>query len=331
MDEETIFRNEPALLYDYLPRRLPHRESQLKRLAELAGPWLSSRRGVNCFMHGPPGTGKTVCVRSLFENIENAKTIYINCWEYGTRVAIYQKMLNDIGVFVPRKGISEDEITARFREAYAKAGPIILCIDEIDRMKDAGILYDISRIFPLFTIMVSNDPYVFSGTDPRIKSSLRYEEIAMKRYTVLEMEDILEERIREAFRPGLVEAGVAKVAASASAGDVRAGLSILLKAGRKAERKLTIPDVKSAVSESRDASVSKKIGMLSEKELSVLKATDDGMTSGELQKRLDMNDRDVRRIISSLSDAGLITIKEHRGRGLTRKIYLNFSNELMQR
>jgi cell division control protein 6 len=245
--ESKIFKNEEVLMPEYLPEILPHRENQIKILAEnlLA---TSKGRRENTFIFGPPGIGKTATVKYVFREFENysgLKTVYINCWEYGTATAVLSHIALSLGMFVQRHGWSKDEIITRLVEGLKKWGKgVVVCLDEVDQLifKDSSVLYDLIRIDqyvknPPTLIFVSNNPHVFAKVEPRIRSSLSIEEIEFKPYTLQEMKDILEERAKHAFTA--VEKGVVLLAANRAVqmgGDVRVGLDCLLKAGRLAEK-----------------------------------------------------------------------------------------------
>jgi len=76
--------------------------------------------------------------------------------------------------------------------------------------------------------------------DPRVKSSLGEEEIVFSPYNASQLRDILEERAREAFNPGVLEADVIPLCAALAArehGDARRALDLLRVAGEIAERR----------------------------------------------------------------------------------------------
>jgi cell division control protein 6 len=83
--DESLFKNELALDYSFLPKLLPHRENQQKYLATCIKPLLMGKNGRNLFVYGAPGIGKTAALRfilnELEEETEEVIPIYINCWQ----------------------------------------------------------------------------------------------------------------------------------------------------------------------------------------------------------------------------------------------------------
>ena len=57
--DETLFKNEIALSFDYIPKILPYREEKQKAIAACIKPLLQQRNGRNAFVFGTPGIGKT--------------------------------------------------------------------------------------------------------------------------------------------------------------------------------------------------------------------------------------------------------------------------------
>jgi len=86
---------------------------------------------------------------------------------------------------------------------------------------------------------ISNDLTFLEGLDPRVRSSLSEEEIVFPPYNALQLQEILHERSKKAFKEKIVQEGVvAKCAAFAARehGDARRALDLLRVAGELAER-----------------------------------------------------------------------------------------------
>jgi cell division control protein 6 len=344
--ESKIFRNEEVLSPDYLPDFLPHREDKIKQIARNLMPLAKGGIPQNTFVFGPPGVGKTHVVKFVFRELEefskNVKTIYINCWNYNTPVSILSKIANDLGIFVQRRGIGKDEIFERIVEFLGKIKKgLAICLDEVDQLifKNEEVLYDLLRInqyvkTPVCLIFISNFKDVFVNLDARIKSSLRAEEIEFKPYSVQEMKDILEERVRNAFHS--VEEGVTILVANFAVqkgSDVRVGLECLLKAGRLAESensdmvkvshvKKILPEIKPVKPKILEENISENERVI----LEILK--DKSLRSGELYKEYckrvenPVSERAFRDFIEHLAQIKMIKIKEVKKgmRGKTRII-----------
>jgi cell division control protein 6 len=342
--ESKIFKNEEVLSPEYLPELLPHREDKIKLLANNILPASQGRKPQNTFIYGPPGIGKTAVVKFVFREFEkyseSVKTIYINCWDYKTSHAILTKIVLDCGGFVPRRGISKDEVLEKFFEIANKTSKgFVVCLDETDRILPEGqdILYDLLRINqyiknPLGIIFVSNNPYVFANVDSRIRSSLAVEEIEFTPYSLIEMKDILEERAKHAFFK--FEKGVTLLAANHAVkkgGDVRIGLECLLKAGRLAESRgegeVRVEHVKEVLKEVKEVKFEILKEKISNVEKVILQILEEKkrLTSKELyeecKKRIEVADRTIRNYLCQLRKIGLIKFKKIKGaKGIGRII-----------
>lgn len=248
MASDSIFKSEEVLSPEYLPELLPHRESQIKQLADNLTPASKKRNPQNTFIFGSPGIGKTAVSKYVFREFEDysgVKTVYINCWDYNTSLAVLTKIVSDMGMFVQRRGWAKDEVISRLIEALEKSKKsLLICLDEVDQLvyKDQKVLYDLLRMNQyvensIGLIVVSNNPHVFANLEPRIMSSLSLDELEFKPYTLQEMKGILQERADYGFHS--VEEGVVALASAHALnrnGDVRVGLECLSKAGRLAEK-----------------------------------------------------------------------------------------------
>lgn len=247
-EQSEIFKNEEILSPEYLPDILPHRENQVKQLADNLLPASKGRKPQNTFIFGSPGIGKTAVSKYVFREFEEysgIKTIYMNCWDYNTSLSVLTKIVSSLGMFVQRRGWSKDEVISRLIEALEKSKKsLLICLDEVDQLvyKDQKVLYDLLRLNqyvknPVGLIFISNNPHIFANLEARITSSLSLDEIGFKPYTLQEMKDILKERVDYGFH--FVEEGVVALASAHALnknGDVRVGLECLMKAGRFAEK-----------------------------------------------------------------------------------------------
>lgn len=337
--ESTIFKNEKILSPDYLPEMLPHREHQIKQVADNLLPASKGRQPQNTFLFGPPGIGKTVSIKSVFRQFEEfsgIKTIYINCWDYKTATAVLSKIVIDLGYPVQRRGWAKDEIFSRLIEVLNKLNKsLIICLDEVDQLEEEA-LYDLLRLTaknPLGIVAISNNQFVFSSFEARIRSSLSMDEIEFKPYTLVEMKDILQERVKHALTS--VDNGVILLAANHAVqkgGDVRIGLQCLMKAGRIAEQdnagKLKVDHIRKVLKEVGKA----KPEILKEKvidhEKRILEILNDGnkWQSGNLYKKYcetcenPVSDRAFRDFVNHLVEINLIKINKRRLNGSTRII-----------
>jgi len=337
LEEPNVFKNGEVLSPEYLPEILPHRENQVKAVADNLLPAARNRKPQNTFIFGPPGIGKTACVKFVFREFEEysgVKTVYLNCWRFNTATAVLSEIALGLGLFVQRHGWSKDEIVARLVEGIKKSGKgLIVCLDEVDQLifKDQSVLYDLLRINqyvsnPIGLVFISNNPHVFAKVEPRIRSSLAIEEIEFKPYNLQEMKDILEERVKHAFTA--VESGVVLLAANRAVqlgGDVRIGLECLLKAGRLAEREnesmVMVKHVKEVLKEAKPVKPKILKENVSEHEkliLDILESEKSLTTSGLYQmyckaSKKPVSDRAFRDFIRHLAELRLIKVSKKSG------------------
>lgn len=339
-EDSTIFKNEEILSSEYLPEMLPHREQQIKQLADNLLPASKGRNPQNTFLYGSPGVGKTAVAKYVFREFEDysgIKTVYINCWDFKTATAILSKIVIDLGQMVQRRGISKDEIVSRLIEVLNKLNKgLLVCLDEVDQLEQE-VLYDLLRLNqyvknPIGLIFISNNPFVFTNVEPRIKSSLAVDEIEFKPYTLEEMKDILQERVNHAITS--VESGVVLLCANHAinkSGDVRVGLQCLLKAGRLAEQKnenkIKVEHVRKILKEVKEVKPEILKEKINDTEKIILDIIGNKRwESGELYKRYckatddPVTDRMFRDCVNHLAELNLIRIGKRKSHGSIRII-----------
>jgi cell division control protein 6 len=252
-----LFKDREVLRHDYLPDKLPHRESQIRLLGGAVAPVLKDARCSNIFIYGQTGTGKTAVTKYVLSHLENkakeygasVRFCYVNCRMTGTEYRIFANLSQSVGLTVPFTGLSVGEVFDRFRVGLDSSKTLfIVVLDEVDALiKDRGdnLLYELTRINETLRksrvsiIGISNDLRLKEFLDPRVFSSLSEEEMIFRPYDASELRNILLERSKLSFNEGsLSEAAlnVCSALAAAEHGDARRALDLLRVAGEVAER-----------------------------------------------------------------------------------------------
>jgi len=252
-----LFKDREVLRHDYLPDKLPHRESQIRLLGGAVAPVLKDARCSNIFIYGKTGTGKTAVTKYVLSHLEakakeygaSVRFCYVNCRMTGTEYRVFASLSQSVGLSVPFTGLSVGEVFDRFRTGLDGSKTLfIVVLDEVDALiKDRGdnLLYELTRINETLhksrvsIIGISNDLRLKEFLDPRVFSSLSEEEMIFRPYDASELHNILLERSRLSFHEGsLSEAAlnVCSALAAAEHGDARRALDLLRVAGEVAER-----------------------------------------------------------------------------------------------
>ncbi len=253
-----IFRARDRLLPDYIPDELPHRDVQIRRVAETLAPALRGERPSNLFIYGLTGTGKTAVVKHVIRRLTSKASslgltvtgIYVNVRHRDTPYRVLADIAESIGVRVPFTGLSTGEVFFRIVRALSRrSGVYIIVLDEVDflvRRYGDDILYKLSRINEdlgrarVSIVGITNSVSFMESLDPRVRSSLGEEEIVFPPYNASQLRDILEARARDSFNPGVLDDEVIPLCAALAArehGDARRALDLLRVSGEIAERR----------------------------------------------------------------------------------------------
>ena len=248
-DGRGILRSETYLDTGFQPEKPVGRRSEIDRIVEAVKPVTRRQSPENLLVYGPAGIGKTTCVRHVFDRMEEettSKAVYINCWQYNTRPSLLTELLIQLGYPAPRKGKPVDELLGKVREWLNKNRGVAVALDEFDQLEDrTEVIYDLQMLNEdsenqLGVVMVSNQHPTTIELDPRSRSRLNCQKLEFNSYNTAQLEQILDKRVEQAFRPGSVpDRTIAKIAeqVAENSGDCRQALSSLLQAARKAEQK----------------------------------------------------------------------------------------------
>ncbi len=256
MSDNRIFKNKEVLRHSYTPQELPHREDEVQSIAQVLVSVLRGETPSNMFIYGKTGTGKTITVEYVTNQLKNkakeyeteADVKYLNCRVVDTQYRVLSKLAQHYGDDVPSTGWPTDEVYETFlKNLDSDKKYLVVVLDEIDQLiKKSGddILYNLSRInnsldkANVSIIGISNDLKVKEEFDSRVVSSLGEEEIIFPPYDAVQLKDILEKRTDKAFVDGGIGDGVISLCSALAArehGDARKALDLLRVSGEIVE------------------------------------------------------------------------------------------------
>lgn len=255
-DSESLFLDTVALDYDYIPKLIPFRENEQKRIAECIKPLFNNINGRNAFIFGQPGVGKTVATKHILKELEETTDeivpIYMNCWQTNTTYKVLVEICDNIGYKFTHNKKTEELLKIVSEKLNRKS--VVFVFDEIDKAEDINFLYLlIENIYKKSVILITNFKEWLYNLDPRIKSRLTAEMIEFKPYNEKETKEILKQRMQYAFVEGAWEdEAFDKIAKKTySLGDIRTGLYLMKESGliaeSKSSRKILINHVEEAI------------------------------------------------------------------------------------
>ena len=318
-ENESLFKNEDSLDFDYLPKELPYRQGQQQYIAECIKPLSQGRQGKSLLISGAPGIGKTSCVKFVFKELgdvtNDVKSVFINCWKKQTTNSVLAEIAAQLGAIGAQFKGNEDLWDA-IQKGLKRFKGLTLAFDEIDKAKEQDFLYQIVENIPRFNIiLITNEKDFLSNMDARIRSRLVVEQLEFPAYKKAEVEGILEERKKYAFAPGAWSKEAFQIVTEKcySKGDIRLGLVMMREAGRAAEKaaskKITVEHVMKSKASILDVQASD----LDERERRILAVIRDnkGVETGKLtelvkEEGLNIPDSTLRRILQNLDKGGYI-------------------------
>ena len=254
----SIIKDINVLDFDYVPKKLIHRDEQLRHLAHMFKPTLS---GVsqNIVIKGPVGCGKTVIAKKFCSKLVQltrekgniTEYVHINCRKRSTDAMALLGILNHFDSRFPDRGFSVQEMLEVLRKQLIRRNAqLIVVLDEADALlKKSGtnLIYSITRFSdensfdknPISLILISQKD-VFQMMDSSSISTFRRNNVlTLNKYSRNELYDIIKQRIELAFHIGTVHDDSIDLIADVSSewGDARFAIELLWKAGIAADQK----------------------------------------------------------------------------------------------
>src|SRR3989339_834289 len=161
-DKNQIFKDKSILQANYQPEEILHRSEQIKQIASILAPVLRGERTSNLFLYGKTGTGKTLSIQYIKEQLikrvdKNAdftlRIEYLNCKlkkVADTEYRILAELIKKLGGEVPSTGLPTEAVYSKFIEIIDKEKQlIVLILDEIDQTVkkiSSDFLYNLTRL-----------------------------------------------------------------------------------------------------------------------------------------------------------------------------------------
>ena len=309
MHDESLFQNINAFDPDYVPPNYNFRDTHMEAMAMAIRPAMRGGQPSNAIVLGSPATGKTTAIRKVFElvekNTEKVVCVYINCQLHTTRFGIFSQIHKKIfGHLPPETGVPFSRIYDKImKDLQRNEKALVIALDDVNYLfqsKNANkIFYDMLRAYEeypgvktsIFAILSDLEfKYAF---DKNVNTVFIPQEITFPLYTYSETEDILNDRAKAGFFPGVLSDEILEQIAmyAFENGDLRIGIKLLNSCGNIAEadasRKITQEHYDKAVDSLVSVNIDETIKSLndSEKELLRMIADYDGVyTAGELSK-----------------------------------------------
>src|SRR4030043_127744 len=144
-DNNGIFKDKTMLQNSYQPEEIPHRDKQIEQIASILAPVLRGDRTSNLFLYGKTGTGKTLSVQyvrnELIKRVKKdadfkLRIEYLNCKlkkVSDTEYRILAELIKKMGGEIPLTGLPTQSVYTKFIETIdSERQLIVLILDEID-------------------------------------------------------------------------------------------------------------------------------------------------------------------------------------------------------
>ena len=260
----TVFKDETPLSLEYMPRRLLHRDAQMRFLTQLfrfsvENPFSTSQR---VLITGDVGTGKTVLsqrfgadlVKAAKNRKINLQYSHVNCREAkGSLFMIIKRVLTQFEPEFPKRGFAPEELLHTLMDVLDdKNMHLILALDELEnliRTEGTNPIYNLTRIqeervgkpIRLSLICILREQEYLQKLDKSTIDTLQRNIVKLDKYSSLQLIEILRDRAELAFKENIVSDEALQLIAGIGeqSGDARYSIELLWRAGKYADSENT--------------------------------------------------------------------------------------------
>ena len=253
----TVFKDETPLSLEYMPRRLLHRDAQMRFLTQLfrfsvENPFSTSQR---VLITGDVGTGKTVLsqrfgadlVKAAKNRKINLQYSHVNCREAkGSLFMIIKRVLTQFEPEFPKRGFAPEELLHTLMDVLDdKNMHLILALDELEnliRTEGTNPIYNLTRIqeervgkpIRLSLICILREQEYLQKLDKSTVDTLQRNIVKLDKYSSLQLIEIIRDRAELAFKENTVSDEALQLIAGIGeqSGDARYSIELLWRAGK---------------------------------------------------------------------------------------------------
>jgi cell division control protein 6 len=260
LERPSVFKDETPLSLEFIPRKLPHRDDQMRFLTQLfrfsiESPFSTSQR---VLITGDVGTGKTVLAQRFGSDLVKAAAsrkvnlhyVHVNCREAkGSLFMIIKRVLTQFEPEFPKRGFAPEELLHTLMDMLDdKKIHLILALDEVEhliRTEESTPIYNLTRIqeervgkpIRLSLIFILREIEYLQKLDKSTVDTLQRNIVKLDKYNPEQLIDILKDRVGLAFKENAVTDDALELVADigGQSGDARYSIELLWRAGKYAD------------------------------------------------------------------------------------------------
>ncbi|MFC6975843.1 Cdc6/Cdc18 family protein [Halomicroarcula sp. GCM10025709] len=222
---------------DHPPQELLHREPAVAALTRAFEPATHGDRADDVLIAGPSGVGKTVLATHTLGRLQqraDIHTAYVRALDQSA-AGIVRNVLQELGAD-PAMNTPLEDLCLALDERVDR--PTVVVLDEASELPRSDALARLDDVPLCSWVAICHEPTDWlARVDDRVRHRVVGREVVLDRYSVDELADILEPRVRQGLRGDPVGRDQLERIADTVAGVARAGIQTLLAAAEIADER----------------------------------------------------------------------------------------------
>ena len=237
--EAGIIADGRTLSPDHVPDEVVSRKDASRQIARCLYPALHGSKPLHVWLHGPPGSGKSMIARVVLQSLAKQSGLgytCVGCWRHQTFYSTLESLTDQLRILRAEQQRTNRRLQRL--EQYLKDSPHVIVLDDIDHMprkEREKTVRSLGGLGNVGLICISRSNRAFLEMEAQARVRLSPHVLCFAAYSRKELVQILKTRAEFSLAPGSWHTRTLRTIAEVAHGNATLAIQLLRQAAYSAE------------------------------------------------------------------------------------------------